>query len=65
MTVSPQACLADPLSTVCLTPFPARKESAMDIGLPETEQELEITPLEEPVPVPSPVEEPADEPVPA
>jgi hypothetical protein len=37
----------------------------MDIGLPETEQELEITPLEEPVPAPSPVEEPAEEPVPA
>jgi hypothetical protein len=36
----------------------------MDIGLPETEQELEITPLEEPVPAPSPDKEPAEEPVP-
>lgn len=42
-----------------------RKEPAMDIGLPETEQEIEITPLEEPVPAPSPVEEPVKEPLPA
>jgi hypothetical protein len=39
--------------------------SAMDIGLPETEQEIEITPLEEPLPTPTPVEEPREEPVPA
>jgi hypothetical protein len=37
----------------------------MDIGVPETEREIEITPLEEPVPSPSPVEEPVREPVPA
>jgi hypothetical protein len=37
----------------------------MDIGLPETEREIEITPLEEPVPEPAPVEEPREEPVPA
>jgi hypothetical protein len=36
----------------------------MEIGLPETEREIEITPLEEPVPVPAPVEEPQEEPVP-
>jgi hypothetical protein len=35
----------------------------MEIGLPETEQEIEITPLEEPLPAPSPVEEPREEPV--
>jgi hypothetical protein len=37
----------------------------MDIGAPETEREIEIAPLEEPVPVPAPAEEPAEEPVPA
>jgi hypothetical protein len=37
----------------------------MDIGLPETEREIEIMPLEEPVPAPTPVEEPQEEPVPA
>jgi hypothetical protein len=37
----------------------------MDIGAPETEREVEIAPLEEPVPVPAPVEAPAEEPVPA
>jgi hypothetical protein len=37
----------------------------MDIGLPDTERELEITPLEEPVPAPAPVEEPKEEPAPA
>lgn len=57
--------LADGLSTVYLTPRSARKESAVDIGLPETEQEIEITPLEEPVPEPAPVERPVEEPVPA
>jgi hypothetical protein len=31
----------------------------MDIGAPETEREIEIAPLEEPVPVPAPVEAPA------
>jgi hypothetical protein len=50
---------------VSFTPFPARKESAMDIGLPETEREIEISPLEEPVPEPAPVERPVEEPVPA
>jgi hypothetical protein len=37
----------------------------MDIGLPETEREIEIAPLEEPVPEPAPVEIPVEEPVPA
>jgi hypothetical protein len=37
----------------------------MDIGAPETEREIEIAPLEEPVPVPAPVETPAEEPVPS
>jgi hypothetical protein len=41
------------------------REDAMDIGLPETEHEVEVTPVEEPVPVPAPVEEPVEEPVPA
>jgi hypothetical protein len=35
----------------------------VEIGDPETEREIEITPLEEPVP--SPVEAPVEEPVPA
>ena len=37
----------------------------MDIGLPETEREIEIAPLEEPLPDPAPIEEPLEEPVPA
>jgi hypothetical protein len=37
----------------------------MDIGVPETEREIEITPLEEPLPRPTPVEEPIEEPAPA
>jgi hypothetical protein len=37
----------------------------MDIGAPETEREIEIAPLEEPVPVPAPAEAPAEEPVPS
>jgi hypothetical protein len=41
------------------------KEPLMDIGVPETEREIEIVPLEEPVPGPAPVEEPIEEPVPA
>jgi hypothetical protein len=36
----------------------------MEIGVPDTEREIEITPLEEPVPTPSPVEEPVEQPVP-
>jgi hypothetical protein len=36
----------------------------MEIGVPETEREIEITPLEEPVPTPAPVEEPVEQPVP-
>jgi hypothetical protein len=35
----------------------------MDIGVPDTEREIEIAPLEEPVPLPAPAEEPAEEPV--
>jgi hypothetical protein len=34
----------------------------MDIGVPETEREIEIAPLEEPVPGPGPA--PLEEPVP-
>jgi hypothetical protein len=41
------------------------KEQLMDIGVPETEREIEVVPVEEPVPGPAPVEEPIDEPVPA
>jgi hypothetical protein len=37
----------------------------MEIGAPETEREIEVTPLEEPVPTPAPTEKPAEEPVPA
>jgi hypothetical protein len=37
----------------------------MDIGAPETEHEIEISPLEEPVPAPAPAEQPVEEPVPA
>jgi hypothetical protein len=37
----------------------------MDIGEPDTEREIEVIPLEEPVPAPLPVEEPSKEPVPA
>jgi hypothetical protein len=37
----------------------------MDIGAPETEHEIEISPLEEPVPTPAPAEQPVEEPVPA
>ena len=37
----------------------------MDIGSPDTEREIEILPLEEPVPVPAPVEQPVEDPVPA
>jgi hypothetical protein len=35
----------------------------LDIGAPETEREIEIAPVEEPVPAPA--EEPVAEPVPA
>jgi hypothetical protein len=41
------------------------KEAAMEIGAPETEREIEVTPLEEPVPTPAPAEKPVEEPVPA
>jgi hypothetical protein len=39
----------------------------MDIGAPDTEHEIEIAPLEEPVPspAPAPAEAPVEEPVPA
>ena len=37
----------------------------MDIGSPDTEREIEILPLEEPVPTPAPVEQPVEDPVPA
>jgi hypothetical protein len=37
----------------------------MDIGVPETEHEIEVDPLEEPVPGPAPVEDPVEDPVPA
>jgi hypothetical protein len=42
-----------------------REGALMDIGVPETEREIEIVPLEEPVPGPAPVEEPVEDPVPA
>jgi hypothetical protein len=34
----------------------------MDIGEPETEREIEVLPLEEPVPSPAPLPEPVKEP---
>jgi hypothetical protein len=37
----------------------------MDIGDPETEREIEVVPVEEPVPSAPPVEQPTEEPVPA
>jgi hypothetical protein len=37
----------------------------MDIGAPDTEHEIQISPLEEPIPAPAPAEAPAEEPVPA
>jgi hypothetical protein len=40
------------------------QEDAMDIGLPETEQEIDVTPAEEPVPAPAPVEQPVEAPAP-
>jgi hypothetical protein len=46
-------------------PVSAGEESLMDIGVPETEREIEVIPLEEPVPAPAPVDEPVKEPVPA
>jgi hypothetical protein len=45
--------------------FAGFREAAMDIGAPDTEREIEITPLEEPVPMPAPAEAPVEEPVPA
>ena len=41
------------------------KELVVDIGVPETEREIEIVPLEEPVPGPTPVESPVEDPAPA
>jgi hypothetical protein len=40
-----------------------RREDAMDIGVPETEHEIEVVPADEPVPAPAPVEDPVEEPV--
>ena len=37
----------------------------MEIGAPDTEREIKIVPLEEPVPVPAPAEKPVEEPVPS
>jgi hypothetical protein len=37
------------------------RSPAVDIGAPDTEREIEISPLEEPVPSEAPVEEPARE----
>jgi hypothetical protein len=39
--------------------------TAVDIGDPNTEREIEVLPLEEPVPSPGPAQEPAEEPMPA
>jgi hypothetical protein len=41
------------------------KEHVVDIGVPETEREIEIVPLEEPVPGPAPVGDPVEDPAPA
>jgi hypothetical protein len=57
---------SESLCSFCLEfPMKSPQEAPMDIGAPETEHEIEIAPLEEPVPSPAPVEEPAQEPVPA
>jgi hypothetical protein len=37
----------------------------MEIGAPETEREVEVAPLEEPIPAPAPIEQPVEEPTPA
>jgi hypothetical protein len=37
----------------------------MEIGVPEPEREVEIVPLEEPVPTTTPLEEPVPDPAPA
>jgi len=37
----------------------------VDIGDPDTEREIEVVPVEEPVPSLPPVEQPNEEPVPA
>ena len=39
----------------------------MDIGKPDTEREIEVRPVEEPVPSPAPAERPApaEQPIPA
>lgn len=42
---------------------PPKTDSPVEIGLPETEREIEITPLEEPVPATAPIEQPVEEPV--
>lgn len=39
-----------------------RDHGPMEIGRPETEREIEVLPLEEPLPSPAPVEEPAVQP---
>lgn len=44
---------------------PTCRYQGMDIGSPDTEREVEVLPLEEPVPGPAPAEQPAEEPVPA
>jgi len=45
--------------------FEEPQEATMDIGAPDTEHEIEIAPLDEPVPAPAPAEEPVQEPIPA
>jgi hypothetical protein len=42
----------------------AEKETVVDIGDPNTEREVEVLPLEEPIPSPAPAQEPVEEPVP-
>jgi hypothetical protein len=37
----------------------------LDIGKPDTEREIRVVPVEEPLPATAPVEEPAEQPVPA
>jgi hypothetical protein len=74
----PQHCFVPPLSgaggaqvnhssVAFASSFAARRpiEAEMDIGTPDTEREVEVSPLEEPVPTPLPAEEPAEAPLPA
>jgi hypothetical protein len=39
--------------------------ASMDIGKPDTERQIEVVPVEEPLPATAPDVEPAEQPVPA